>query len=559
VLGPRLRAVRRRGRIAGEGGVGSFSDWGVVVSRWPVRLLAVLAFSAAVVCGLAATVRGGWLGGSVGADPVALARLAVPGLGGRVSSVRVVDAHGHPVVVRVAAGRVWPRHLLAQGEQLRVVVRFSRPGPFRWLFGGGGAAELSLLTPRTQVSGRSLRLAAGEPVWVRFSEPVQVVEVAVGGRRRRRVFTAARSSAPVGARAGGENAAGEVAVAAAPRRWEQLGAPVRVRWFPAGATAPVVQAAPGLAGRLHPWQQLRLVFSQPLGKLLGKRLPRIEPTVSGKWLRIDSHTLVFQPGSGGFPLAATVTVSLPTAVQTPTGSGLSPPGKLLRWQVVSGSLLRLQQLLARLGYLPLDWQPADSPDGGSAPAQLRAALHPPPGSFRWRYPNIPRQLATLWHPGRPNLLTAAALLDFEAQHGLSGDASAEAALWQTLLADAAANRASTTSGYSYILVSRATPQTLSLWHNGQILIRSRVNAGTTTAPVQTGSYPIRRRAARESPAGASQPIRWISYFGASGSLHSSNRRSYGHPQSSDGIELPARSAYRLWPYTGIGTLITIAR
>lgn len=525
--------------------------------RWSVRVLALLALLAAVVGGLAAAVRGGWLGGSVAIDPVALARLGVPGLGGRVDAVRVEDAHGHPVEVRIVADRVWPRRPLGQGERLTVEVRFSRPGLLHRLFGGGRAARLSLLTPQTRVTGRSLRFSAGEPVRVRFSEPVQVVELRVLGRNLRHVFDAARASVPIGVTADGKNRAGEAVVAAAPRRWEQLSAPVRVRWYPPG-TAAMVQAAPGLGGRLHPWQQLRLAFSQPLGKLLGKRLPRLAPTTPGSWRRVDSNTLVFQPGPRGFPLAVTVTVTLPVAVQTLTGSGLTAPGKLLRWQVISGSLLRLQQLLARLGYLPLDWQPTDPTSNGSTAAQLRAALHPPLGSFRWRYPHIPKQLAALWHPGKPNLLADAALLAFQSQHGLPENSGADAAVWKALLADAAAGKTSPNNGYSYILVNLTTPQTLSLWHDGQILIRSRVNAGTPTAAIQAGSYPIQHRAARQTLTGASQPIRWISYFHGTDSLHSSNRRSYGHPQSSDGIELPAHSAYRLWPYTSIGTLITIA-
>ncbi|MGE5269940.1 MAG: L,D-transpeptidase family protein [Thiohalocapsa sp.] len=522
-----------------------------------VRLVALLALAGAFLGGFVAAVRGGWLGGAIGVDGAALARLEAPALGGRLDWVRVEDARGRPVAVRLVGDQLWPRRRLPQAVRLSIEARFSRPGLLGLLFGGGRVSHLALLTPQAQVSGRLFRFRSGEPVMFGFSEPVQVVDLRISGRRWRRVFAASRAAVAAGVSARGRDAAGEAVVAAAPRRWEQLSLPVRVRWFPPGSDA-MVAAAPLLGGSLRPWQELRLVFSQSLSTLFGRRLPRLSPKVQGEWRRLDADTLVFEPGPRGFPLAATITIALPAPVQPATGA-TTTPARLLRWQVVSGSLLRLQQLLAQLGYLPLDWQPADAVADASPAAQIRAAMHPPAGSFGWRYANTPEQLSALWQPGRPNLLTSAAILAFQSQHGLHQDGSADADLWQALLADAATGTPTSSNGYSYILISRAIPQTLSLWHNGQTIIRSRVNAGTLQNPIQPGSYPIRQRYARQTASGAGQPNRWINYFHGSDSLHSSTRRSYGRPDSSDGIELPAPIAYRLWPYTGVGTLVTITR
>ncbi len=52
-------------------------------------------------------------------------------------------------------------------------------------------------------------------------------------------------------------------------------------------------------------------------------------------------------------------------------------------------------------------------------------------------------------------------------------------------------------------------------------------------------------------------IRWISYFHRGEALHAFNRTSFGTPQSLGCVELPLASAAKVWPYTPIGTLVTI--
>jgi lipoprotein-anchoring transpeptidase ErfK/SrfK len=52
-------------------------------------------------------------------------------------------------------------------------------------------------------------------------------------------------------------------------------------------------------------------------------------------------------------------------------------------------------------------------------------------------------------------------------------------------------------------------------------------------------------------------IRWISYFHHGEALHSFNRASFGTPQSLGCVELPLATAAQVWPYTPIGTLVTI--
>ena len=52
-------------------------------------------------------------------------------------------------------------------------------------------------------------------------------------------------------------------------------------------------------------------------------------------------------------------------------------------------------------------------------------------------------------------------------------------------------------------------------------------------------------------------IRYISYFHGGDAIHAFTRGSYGTPQSLGCVELPLAAAAKVWPYTPIGTLVTI--
>jgi lipoprotein-anchoring transpeptidase ErfK/SrfK len=52
-------------------------------------------------------------------------------------------------------------------------------------------------------------------------------------------------------------------------------------------------------------------------------------------------------------------------------------------------------------------------------------------------------------------------------------------------------------------------------------------------------------------------VKWVSYFNGGDALHAFPRASFGTPQSLGCVELPEASAKKVWPYTPIGTLVTI--
>ena len=200
----------------------------------------------------------------------------------------------------------------------------------------------------------------------------------------------------------------------------------------------------------------------------------------------------------------------------------------------------------------------------TALGQIDAAVSPPSGAFTWRYPNTPPELQRLWVVGQPNPITRGAVMMFEHDHGLAVDGSAGAKVWHALFADAIAGT-KRTDGYSYVYVHRNVPQLLTLWHNGKTVLTSPGNTGVPAAPTALGTFavfehiPVGTMSGR-NPDGShyNDPgIRWISYFHHGEALHAFTRASFGTPQSLGCVELPLETAAKVWPYTPIGTLVTI--
>ena len=50
---------------------------------------------------------------------------------------------------------------------------------------------------------------------------------------------------------------------------------------------------------------------------------------------------------------------------------------------------------------------------------------------------------------------------------------------------------------------------------------------------------------------------WVSYFHGGDALHQFYRASYGWPQSLGCVEMTLSDAKYVWPYTPIGTLVTV--
>jgi hypothetical protein len=153
---------------------------------------------------------------------------------------------------------------------------------------------------------------------------------------------------------------------------------------------------------------------------------------------------------------------------------------------------------------------------------------------------------------------------FEGSHGLAVDGVAGAAVRHALLADAIAGKRRA-SGYSYVYVRSSVPQSLTLWHNGHTVLSSPGNTGVPAAPTQLGTFPVFEHIVVGTMSGTNPDgshyhdpgIRYISYFNGGDAIHAFNRAPFGTPQSLGCVELPLASAAKVWPYTPIGTLVTI--
>jgi hypothetical protein len=246
--------------------------------------------------------------------------------------------------------------------------------------------------------------------------------------------------------------------------------------------------------------------------------------------------------------------------------GAKKPTKTLVWTTPLGTELRLEQLLGLLGYLPLQWTPANSDAAPTIRAQVAAALDPPRGSFSWRYADTPASLVSLWQAGHENVVVRGAIMAFEDSHALPVDAFAGRRVWRALIADAIAGKRRA-GGYSYVYVHAHVPQSLNLWHDGQTLLSSPGNTGVPAAPTQLGTFPVFEHIPVGTMSGTNPDgshyddpgIRYISYFNGGDAIHAFNRASFGTPQSLGCVELPLAAAAKVWPYTPIGTLVTVER
>jgi peptidoglycan hydrolase-like protein with peptidoglycan-binding domain len=482
-------------------------------------------------------------GVSVTTGGASLARVRLQPFAGRVTSIHATTPNGAPLPLERRGADVVPRTAVTPGERLTLEVVVRRPRWLRRLFGSERRVERVVTAPVATVVDRFVTVGHGAPR-IRFDRPVSSVRL---GRRQ---LTPGSVSVTLPTHA----AAGSIVVAAAAEPWERLGRPVRVTWFPK-ANRPVVVSSPRPGAQVSPLSPLRLTFSAPVSSTV--------PTanVSGRWSRPDSHTLVFRPGGSGAPFASVETVHLP---QTVVVAGAHAASRALSWNVAPASFLRLQQLLAQEGYLPLSWSPAGADVRRAQRDELAAATSPPAGRFRWRYPNTPHELVALWRTGQPNEITRGAVMKFEHDHGLAVDGIAGPQVWHATIEDAVHGKR-VGGGYSYVFVHRDVPQLLTLWHDGRVILTSPGNTGVPAAPTQLGTWPVFEhipvgRMSGTNPDGSHYDdpgIRWISYFHGGEALHAFNRASFGTPQSLGCVELPLAAAAKAWPYTPIGTLVTI--
>ena len=313
---------------------------------------------------------------------------------------------------------------------------------------------------------------------------------------------------------------------------------------------------------------IRVQFSAPLAA--SSPMPTLSPSIPGHWA-VQGNVAVFTPVLG-YLENTRVTVKIPgglagmvSAAGGTAGNG-GTLGANLSQSFTTGSFstMRLQQLLTQLGYLPMTWTSkslsAISP--ANAKAELSAAYSAPAGTFGWQG-GYPWSLRSQWKAGSGNILDVGAIRAFESVRGMTMDGIAGKAVWSRLLT-AVAKGQKNPNGYTYALASQHYPETITIWHNGHVVLKSLANTGIPASPTADGTFPVYLKyyfsyMKGTNPDGTkyNDPVYYASYFNGGDAVHQFSRYSYGYYQSLGCVELPWDAAKQAYPYLTYGSLVTV--
>ena len=313
---------------------------------------------------------------------------------------------------------------------------------------------------------------------------------------------------------------------------------------------------------------IRVRFSVPLAP--NSPMPTLSPSIAGHWA-VQGNAAVFTPAVG-WSQKTKVTVKIPgglDGVVSAEGATAGDGGTLgsnLSRSFTTGAFrnMRLQQLMAQLGYLPMTFKAASGPAIGatSARAQLAAAYHAPAGRFTWQS-GWPWALRSQWKPGKANILQVGAIRAFESVHKMTMDGIAGKALWSKLFT-AVAKGQKNPNGYTYALANQHYPENLTVWHNGKVVLKTLANTGIPGRPTVDGTFPVYLKfyftyMDGTNPDGSKyhDPVYFANYFNGGHAVHQFSRYSYGSYQSLGCVELPWAAAKKAYGYLSYGSLVTV--
>jgi len=328
---------------------------------------------------------------------------------------------------------------------------------------------------------------------------------------------------------------------------------------PAITALRVVSTTPVAGATNVPSDQVVTVhLSLPVADASG--MPTFDPPVPGTWTKTGPSDLTFRATA---PFIPTTTETLAfgagnSGPQSTDGKFLAQP-VTVAFTVAQASTERLQQLLAELNYLPLTFTPSAAL---KSPVEATTAQA---GAFAWRWPNTPASLTSLWTEGAENVITKAAVMNFENQNGLTVDGLAGKEVWSALLSDVSTMKTDA-NPYNYVFVSKQLPESLNVFSNGApVLYDVPVNTGAPGADTADGTFPVfehvtSSRMQGTNPDGTKYDdpaVPWASYFNGGDALHGFVRATYGTPQSNGCVEMAIANAAKVWPLSPIGTLVTV--
>jgi len=301
--------------------------------------------------------------------------------------------------------------------------------------------------------------------------------------------------------------------------------------------------------------------------------PTITPSVPGSW-SAEGDSLIFTP-STPFEPSTKVTVAVPagTSGVRSAGGGLLTTSVTSQFTTGSYSQAGLAVLLAQQGYLPLTWEgasgggfgampPAGQQEDAAAGTPQGVAYAPPVGKFTWE-PGYPSTLQDQWSPDQANVLLAGAVMAFESEHNMPVNGGLTPQLWKALFT-AQQSGEQNTNGYTYAIANKGSPETLTIWHNGQVVQSSLANTGIPVSPTVDGTFPVFERLRNQimqgtNPDGShyADPVQYVAYFNGGDAVHYFPRGSYGFQQSLGCVELDLADAAHAWPYLTYGSLVSV--
>ncbi len=490
----------------------------------------------------------------------ALAQLSTSGIGGKIVKVSAkVDGIPTPVSLRTN-GTIVPNELMPQGVKVTVTAVVQEPSWASLLIGKTKTLNLHTTTPVARLADD---LSIGPLVRGYFSIPISRVAIYKGSSQPLiRLLPSPKDRVTVLGPSGGD-VAGSIELAAAPLPWEKLGDPHVLTYFKEQGNTPIAVISPGTEG-LTPSESITLTLNQRISQVFGTKRPTITPTIQGaanvvgRWVSKTPYSITFIPTQPDFWPGESFTLQLPRAVGLPASNGtVSNPTDRLTLTGVTPSVLRLQQMLAQLNYLPVSF------NASSRPTSLaNSVVSPIAGQFNWRF-QMPSAFTSLWQPGTMNVITKGALMSFEQFNGLDTNGLANPLLWPTIVSDLASGKVDP-HRYSWIEVSKVRPEQMWLYENGQVVLSSLVNTGIPGLNTPVGTWPIYLRFKVNYMSGTNPNgthyhdlVHWINYFNGSVAVHGFVRASYGFPQSLGCVELPVNTAGVVYPQVHIGTLVTV--
>ncbi|HTA13959.1 MAG TPA: L,D-transpeptidase family protein [Solirubrobacteraceae bacterium] len=302
--------------------------------------------------------------------------------------------------------------------------------------------------------------------------------------------------------------------------------------------------------------------------------PALSPAVAGTWTRRGKSEF-FTPKVALEP-CSTYTLTVWAAS---TATGHSPLGKRrsVPLHVACPSVRGLQQILARLDYLPYEAHSIHSEQASSsgeasnsgevssrepssrAALTARYAFDPPSEAPRARLADAPAL-----EYGELDGTTKGALMVFQSDHGIEPTGTPESATWQALF-KAAVHDERNHDSYTFVTVTESIPETLEVHRGNHVVLSTPANTGVAGAETAQGIFPIFSRFTSTTMVGTnpdgtkySDPgVPWVNYFNGGDAVHGFPRGSYGTPQSNGCVELPISTAETVFGMLKLGDIVEV--